>query len=111
MFYGTSPFELRPIELVSSAVRFAGCLECCVYVVGFCGAGRSLLLCVVWFGQEGRSSANGSAWPVANPVLTCATATEAGYPSNFVADPFLYIQVRQLLLALWGPLWISTTVP
>jgi hypothetical protein len=38
---------------------------------------------------------------VANPVLTCATATDAGYPSNFVADPFLYIQVRLFL-------WLST---
>lgn len=59
VFYGSSPFDLRPIEL------------------------------------EGKSSANGSAWPVANPVLTCASATEAGYPSNFVADPFLYLQVRE----------------
>ncbi|WOL05004.1 glycosyltransferase family protein 64 [Canna indica] len=33
-----------------------------------------------------------SAWPVANPVVTCATASDAGFPSNFVADPFLYIQ-------------------
>jgi hypothetical protein len=57
MYYGNTPFHLRPIEL------------------------------------EGRSSANGSAWPVANPVLTCASATHAGYPSNFVADPFLYLQV------------------
>lgn len=32
---------------------------------------------------------------MANPVLTCATATEAGYPSNFVADPFLYLEVRR----------------
>jgi len=44
-------------------------------------------------GQEGRSNGNSSAWPVANPVLTCATPTEAGYPSNFVADPFLYVEV------------------
>lgn len=44
---------------------------------------------------EGRSNGNSSAWPVANPVLTCGTATEAGYPSNFVADPFLYVEVRQ----------------
>ncbi|CAM0954245.1 unnamed protein product [Alopecurus aequalis] len=62
MFYGKSPFLLRPIEL------------------------------------EGRSSANSSAWPVANPVLTCASATEAGYPSNFVADPFLYLQGDTLFL-------------
>lgn len=34
-----------------------------------------------------------SAWPVANPVLTCASPSEAGFPSNFVADPFLYVQV------------------
>ncbi|OAY79067.1 Glycosyltransferase family protein 64 protein C5 [Ananas comosus] len=42
--------------------------------------------------QENRSNGNSSAWPVANPVLTCASASMAGYPSNFVADPFLYIQ-------------------
>lgn len=28
------------------------------------------------------------AWPVANPVLTCASVSDA--PSNFVADPFLF---------------------
>ncbi|XP_021749988.1 glycosyltransferase family protein 64 protein C5-like [Chenopodium quinoa] len=33
-----------------------------------------------------------AAWPLANPVITCASASESGYPSNFVADPFLYIQ-------------------
>jgi hypothetical protein len=32
-------------------------------------------------------------WPVANPVVTCASVSDAGYPSNFVADPFLYEQV------------------
>lgn len=26
-------------------------------------------------------------------MLTCASASNAGYPSNFLADPFLYIQV------------------
>ncbi|KAJ1263842.1 hypothetical protein BS78_09G217900 [Paspalum vaginatum] len=62
MFYGNSPFELRPIEL------------------------------------EGRSNGNSSAWPVANPVLTCATPTEAGHPSNFVADPFLYVEGDTLFL-------------
>jgi hypothetical protein len=34
-----------------------------------------------------------AAWPVANPVVTCAFVSDAGYPSNFVADPFLYDQV------------------
>lgn len=33
-----------------------------------------------------------SAWPVANPILSCASVTDASYPSNFVADPFLFIQ-------------------
>ncbi|ERN01297.1 glycosyltransferase family protein 64 protein C5 [Amborella trichopoda] len=37
-------------------------------------------------------SDKGLAWPVANPVMTCALASDAGYPSNFVADPFLYVQ-------------------
>lgn len=35
-----------------------------------------------------------AAWPVANPVVTCASASDAGFPSNFVADPFLFIQVN-----------------
>jgi len=35
-----------------------------------------------------------AAWPVANPVFTCASVTSRSYPSNFVADPFLYIHVR-----------------
>ncbi|KAL4521104.1 hypothetical protein Ndes2437A_g05046 [Nannochloris sp. 'desiccata'] len=29
-----------------------------------------------------------SAWPAANPVLTCASVTDT--PSNFVADPFIF---------------------
>ncbi|KAI3871266.1 hypothetical protein MKW92_050247 [Papaver armeniacum] len=56
VFYGESPFSLKPIEHAN-----------------------------VWKNET-------SAWPVANPVLTCASATNAGYPSNFVADPFIYIQ-------------------
>lgn len=38
-----------------------------------------------------------AAWPVANPVITCASSSETGFPSNFVADPFLYVQVAFLL--------------
>ncbi|KAM3268156.1 hypothetical protein P3S67_031706 [Capsicum chacoense] len=30
--------------------------------------------------------------PVANPVITCVSASATGISSNFVADPFLYIQ-------------------
>lgn len=30
----------------------------------------------------------GAAWPLANPILTCASVTDV--PSNFVADPFLF---------------------
>ncbi|KAJ7268242.1 hypothetical protein O6H91_Y399300 [Diphasiastrum complanatum] len=37
-----------------------------------------------------------SAWPVANPVLTCASVLDESYPSNFVADPFLYLQGRKM---------------
>ncbi|XP_010243162.1 PREDICTED: glycosyltransferase family protein 64 protein C5-like isoform X2 [Nelumbo nucifera] len=39
-----------------------------------------------------------AAWPVANPVVTCASASDAGFPSNFVADPFLYVQGDTLYL-------------
>ncbi|RRT80235.1 hypothetical protein B296_00005662 [Ensete ventricosum] len=37
-----------------------------------------------------------AAWPVANPVVTCASASDAGFPSNFVADPFLFIQIYMM---------------
>ncbi|GAB2250513.1 hypothetical protein Droror1_Dr00016763 [Drosera rotundifolia] len=56
VFFGDSPFDLRPIEDKN-----------------------------VWKDES-------AAWPVANPVITCATASDSGFPSNFVADPFLYIQ-------------------
>eukprot|EP00249_Psilotum_nudum_P019997 c27513_g1_i2 orf=543-2864(+) len=60
VFYGDTPFSLRPIELEN-----------------------------IW-------SDRGSAWPIANPVLTCASVSDASHPSNFVADPFLYIQGSKL---------------
>ncbi|MFS7949114.1 putative exostosin, glycosyl hydrolase, five-bladed beta-propellor domain superfamily [Helianthus anomalus] len=56
VFYGDSPFSLKPIEDMN-----------------------------VW---ENMSSS----WPVANPVVTCGSVSESGFPSNFVADPFLYVQ-------------------
>lgn len=31
-----------------------------------------------------------AAWPVANPVFTCASVTDMSHPSNFVAYPFLF---------------------
>ncbi|CAL4926709.1 unnamed protein product [Urochloa decumbens] len=40
----------------------------------------------------GISSGGGAAWPVANPVATCADVAGAGFPSSFVANPFLFIQ-------------------
>ncbi|KAL1201451.1 Glucosamine inositolphosphorylceramide transferase 1 [Cardamine amara subsp. amara] len=62
VFYGDSPFSLKPIEAVN-----------------------------VWRNES-------AAWPVANPVLTCASLTNSGLPSNFVADPFLYVQGDTLYL-------------
>ncbi|KAJ7974969.1 glycosyltransferase family protein 64 protein C5 [Quillaja saponaria] len=56
VFYGVSPFSLKPIEAMN-----------------------------VWRNES-------AAWPVANPVVTCASASDAGFPSNFVADPFLYVE-------------------
>ncbi|XP_058073903.1 glucosamine inositolphosphorylceramide transferase 1-like [Magnolia sinica] len=47
---------------------------------------------------ENRKDDSSSAWPVANPVFTCASVMDAGYPSNFVADPFLYIQGYNLYM-------------
>lgn len=45
------------------------------------------------FVQMNVGNDESAAWPVANPVLTCASVSDAGFPSNFVADPFLYVQV------------------
>ncbi|KAF3669166.1 Glycosyltransferase family protein 64 protein C5 [Capsicum annuum] len=56
VYYGDSPFNLKPIEEAN-----------------------------VWRNKT-------AAWPVANPVVTCASASGASFPSNFVADPFLYVQ-------------------
>ncbi|KAK6790374.1 hypothetical protein RDI58_014174 [Solanum bulbocastanum] len=56
VFYGDSPFSLKPIEDMN-----------------------------IWRDKK-------AAWPVANPVITCASASVAGVSSNFVADPFLYVQ-------------------
>ncbi|OIT26619.1 PREDICTED: glycosyltransferase family protein 64 protein C5-like [Nicotiana attenuata] len=56
VFYGDSPFSLKPIEDTN-----------------------------IWRNES-------AAWPVANPVITCASASVAGFSSNFVADPFLYVQ-------------------
>ncbi|GKU91617.1 hypothetical protein SLEP1_g5467 [Rubroshorea leprosula] len=56
VFYGDSPFSLKPLETLN-----------------------------VWSNES-------AAWPIANPVITCSSASDSGFPSNFVADPFLYIQ-------------------
>nr|GEZ48390.1 glycosyltransferase family protein 64 protein C5-like [Tanacetum cinerariifolium] len=56
VFYGDSPFSLKPIESMN-----------------------------VWDNKS-------ASWPVANPIVTCGSVTDSGFPSNFVADPFLYIQ-------------------
>ncbi|XP_002983855.2 glycosyltransferase family protein 64 protein C5 [Selaginella moellendorffii] len=40
----------------------------------------------------------GSAWPVANPVLTCASASDGNHASNFVADPFLYLRDESMYI-------------
>ncbi|XP_071713851.1 glucosamine inositolphosphorylceramide transferase 1-like [Rutidosis leptorrhynchoides] len=56
VFYGDSPFSLKPIEDMN-----------------------------IWDNKS-------AAWPVANPVVTCGSVTDSGFPSNFVADPFLYVQ-------------------
>ncbi|KAL6578170.1 Glucosamine inositolphosphorylceramide transferase 1 [Orobanche minor] len=62
VFYGDSPFSLKPIEDMN-----------------------------VWKNES-------AAWPIANPVITCSSLTDAGFPSNFVADPFLYVQGNVLYL-------------
>lgn len=47
----------------------------------------------IWKNESG-------AWPVANPVVTCASVSDAGILSNFVADPFLYVQVSSKSIIL-----------
>lgn len=93
VFYGSSPLQLRPIEL-GSAWRQRAPFVCCVDLLML----RCLLFCNL-VEQEGKSNGSSSTWPVANPVLTCATTTEARYPSNFVTDPFLYVEVRRCCLS------------
>ncbi|KAK6136124.1 hypothetical protein DH2020_030140 [Rehmannia glutinosa] len=68
VYYGDSPFSLKPIEAMN-----------------------------VWKDKS-------AAWPVANPVLACASLSDAGFPTNFVADPFLYVQKTVALLLLIGSL-------
>jgi hypothetical protein len=51
----------------------------------FKGSSLSSLKPVEAWGAAAHTSA---AWPVSNPVLTCAHVTDV--PSSFVADPFLY---------------------
>ncbi|KAG8645308.1 hypothetical protein MANES_10G053900v8 [Manihot esculenta] len=60
LFYGNSPFSLKPIETMN-----------------------------VWKNES-------AAWPVANPVITCASVSDSGFASNFVADPFLYVQIYMM---------------
>ncbi|ESR49827.1 glucosamine inositolphosphorylceramide transferase 1 [Citrus sinensis] len=62
VFFGNSPFSLKPIETAN-----------------------------VWRDDS-------AAWPVANPIMTCASVSSAGFPSNFVADPFFYLQGNDLYL-------------
>ncbi|KAH6803022.1 glycosyltransferase family protein 47 [Perilla frutescens var. frutescens] len=62
IYYGDSPFSLKPIEAMN-----------------------------VWKDKS-------AAWPVANPVVTCASLSDSGFPSNFVADPFLFVQGNILYL-------------
>lgn len=50
--------------------------------------------------QWGISKADGAAWPVANPVVTCAEVEDAGFPSSFVAKPFLFLQVLRTSFSL-----------
>ncbi|XP_057789424.1 glucosamine inositolphosphorylceramide transferase 1-like [Salvia miltiorrhiza] len=62
IYYGDSPFSLKPIEAMN-----------------------------IWKEKT-------AAWPVANPVVTCASLSDSGFPSNFVADPFLFLQGNTLYL-------------
>ncbi|XP_044508022.1 glucosamine inositolphosphorylceramide transferase 1-like [Mangifera indica] len=62
VFYGDSPFSLKPIETVN-----------------------------IWRNHS-------AAWPVANPIMTCGSVSASGFPSNYVADPFLYVQGDVLYL-------------
>ena len=67
------------------------CNHNCIFLVIFVGDGRQVN---VWRNES-------AAWPVANPVLTCASLTNSGFPSNFIADPFLYVQVYALSLTVF----------
>ncbi|KAL8162076.1 hypothetical protein V2J09_013565 [Rumex salicifolius] len=61
VFYGDSPFTLKPIEETN-----------------------------VW--RDGSSG-----WPVANPVVTCASASAAGFPSNFEDILYLFYETKNTI--------------
>ncbi|PRQ58417.1 hypothetical protein RchiOBHm_Chr1g0359101 [Rosa chinensis] len=75
VFFDDSPFNLKPIEAGFGVLTDSG------------------------FGVMNVWRDKSAAWPVANPVVTCASVSESGFPSNFVADPFLYVQVIALVCA------------
>lgn len=92
IFYGDSPFSLKPIESVSlSSVFISRFLDFLISVLEFS------IFCGFWIGWMQRNvwRDESAAWPVANPVVTCASVSDAGFPSNFVADPFLFVQVGE----------------
>jgi hypothetical protein len=86
VFLGDSPFTLKPIEHVIPLPPLLS------------SRGRvQPLWRLTWLfrgSQWGISNDEGAAWPVANPAVTCADVEEAGFPSSFVANPFLFLQVR-----------------
>lgn len=98
IFYGDSPFSLKPIESVSlSSVFISRFLDFLISVLEFS------IFCGFWIGWMQRNvwRDESAAWPVANPVVTCASVSDAGFPSNFVADPFLFVQVGEDPCVVW----------
>lgn len=108
LFYGRSPLSLRPIEsVITSSLSFgfdsSVGLTFLILDCGMCLGAAGILQWNVW-------SNDTAAWPVANPVVTCASASDAGFPSNFVADPFLFIQVSELGRKLTKRITLSCVV-
>lgn len=89
-----SPFE-RPVASPSAALGCRSDSEGS-WSVGVFYGDSPLSLKPIEDWNEWRNDSE--AWPVANPVVTCALPTNAGFPSNFVADPFLFIQDDALYL-------------
>ncbi|KAH7445702.1 hypothetical protein KP509_01G021000 [Ceratopteris richardii] len=83
IFFGDNPLALQPIERVTFLLHYFSLRQWHLPMK---------------IKKANISNDKSSAWPVANPILTCASVTDASHPSAFVADPFLFIQGSRIYI-------------